>query len=342
MSDTGGDLLQQAEQLLKSGNKQSALPLLMEYVRHYPNSTRGWWVLSFAVSDAQKQIECVERILQLDPKNSSAHARLEKLKGNSVTRSSTVELKPSPPPAKKNSQFLQYAVLSVMGCVVVGLVGFSVVMFAQKYMSVPMQPESAPMEAVAFTPISLPATWTPTPTSTLIPTHTLISLTTPLPETSVSDSLTETSVPKSKIGPSSGYYAPGFSLTDVHTNSTVRLSDYKGKAVVIYFWATWCTICKTEMASMQAIYSGYQDDGLVFLGVDVRESAAQARDYSDALALTFPILDDSGGGVASQYEVMGFPTFYFIEPSGVISYIKIGGMDYWSFNTKIRELLKLE
>ena len=93
---------------------------------------------------------------------------------------------------------------------------------------------------------------------------------------------------------------------------------------------------------MEAAYKGYQDEGLVFLAVDVGESVAQAREYSDALDLTFPILNDSNQSIAAKYEIIGLPTFYFVEPSGVISSVRVGGMDYWSFNTKVRELLKLE
>jgi peroxiredoxin len=340
MDNMGGDLLQQAEQFLKDGNKQSALPLLVEYIRRNPNSARGWWMLSFAVSDPQKQIECVERILQMDPGNASARARLEKLKGNPAVQSSSPAVKHAPSKEKKNGKFLQYAVLSVMGCAVAGLLGFSVVMIAQRYQGTPLH--AVPTEAISFTQISLHATWTPTPTSTLLPTHTLAFLTTPLPKTAIVEALPGTSVPRSKIGLSPGFYAPDFSLTDVHANKTVKLSDYEGKAVVIYFWATWCAICKTEMPSMEGVYKGYQDDGLMLLAVNVGESASQARTYADGLDLTFPILNDAGKGVASNYEIIGYPTFYFIEPNGLVSSVKIGGMDYWSFNTRIRELLKLD
>lgn len=338
MDNMGGDLLQQAEQFLRSGDKQSALPLLVKHVRENPNSARGWWMLSFAVPDLKRQIECVERVLQIDPKNSSAHARLQTLKGNPSASSLTSAVKPAP--KKKNPQFLQYAMLSILGCAVVGLLGFSTAMIAQRYGNKPLQ--AIPSETVSFTQISLPATWTPTPTSTLLPTHTLVSLITQPPKTAVADGPTGTTVPRSKIGLSPGFYAPDFGLTDVHANETVRLSDYEGKVVVVYFWATWCVICKTEMPSMEGVYKGYQDDGLVILGINVGENAGQARAYADSLNLTFPVLNDSGRDVAADYEIIGFPTFYFIEPSGLVSSVKIGGMDYWSFNTRVKELLKLD
>jgi peroxiredoxin len=336
MNNMGGNTLQQAEQLLKSGNRQAALPILTEYLRQNPGSERAWWMLSFAINDSGKQQECVKRVLQINPQNSAARARLEKLNGISSTPKSASS------PSNRRGRILQYTVLSIMGCVVAGLVGYSGILFAQRYNAVPLQPAQATSTFVQQ--LSLPATWTPTPTASLIPTNTLN-----VPVTSVNQTLTpnpllktETPVPRSRVGPYAGYYGPSFGLMDVHTKKTVHLSDYEGRPVVIYFWATWCTICRTEMASMEAAYKGYQDEGLVFLAVDVGESAARAREYSDAMGLTFPILDDSNKSIARKYEIIGFPTFYFVETSGVISSVNVGGMDYWSFNIRVRQLLKLE
>jgi peroxiredoxin len=336
MNDMGGNFLQQAEQLLKSGNRQAALPILTEYLRQNPGSERAWWMLSFAINDSKKQLECVRRVLQINPQNSAALARLEKLKGGSFASKSASSH------SNRSGRILQYAVLSIMGCVMAGLLGYSTFMFTQRYNAAPRQPAEATSTFVEQ--LSMPATWTPTPTASLVPTHTLNAPLTSIIQTFTPNPFiaTETLVPKSKVGPYKGYYGPSFGLTDVHTQKTVHLSDYEGKSVVIYFWATWCAICKTEMPSMEATYKGYRDEGLVFLAVDVGESAAQAREYADALGLTFPVLDDSNKSVASKYEIVGFPTFYFIEPSGVISSVRIGGMDYWSFNTRVRQLLKLE
>jgi peroxiredoxin len=149
------------------------------------------------------------------------------------------------------------------------------------------------------------------------------------------------SVPRSQIGPRNGYYAPNFSLNNVNTNATTSLSDYEGQAVIIFFWATWCPYCKAEMPSIEMIYKAYADKGLTVLAVDVAEDASMARKYRDAHSLTFPILDDAGRDVSSKYEVTAFPTFFFVDPSGVISFINIGSVGYWGIDNKVKTMLGL-
>ena len=102
MAEQNNQNLQHAEQLLREGNKQEARTVLVEYVRSNPSSTRGWWMLSFALTDPKQQIECVERVLRLDPNYAPARARLEKLKGNINTQLSIPPFAESAPqPARQ-------------------------------------------------------------------------------------------------------------------------------------------------------------------------------------------------------------------------------------------------
>src|SRR5688572_23648911 len=96
MDDMGGDLLGQAEQFLKNGNKQAALPLLMEYARRNPGVARGWWMLSFAVTDPRQQIECLERVLRIDPNSIQAQTQLQKIRGESEPKTHPTEFDRSP------------------------------------------------------------------------------------------------------------------------------------------------------------------------------------------------------------------------------------------------------
>lgn len=356
----GENSLQYAEQLLREGKKQEALSLLAGYLRQHPNSAQGWWLLSFAIPDVKKQIECVERVLHIDSNNAPARARLEKLRGNasipppippfvdSVSpnkpeavseRLPKQDSQPSaiqkPMPGRKaNRRVLQYSVLAVMVCAAVGVLGFVAVMIAQG--RIPMQ--SA--QPASFTQISLPPTWTPTPTATRIASLTPYSTITPLTLPTLNVSPTSP-VPRSQVGPLNGYYAPNFSLNNVNNNAQTSLSDYEGQAVIIFFWATWCPYCKAEMPALQMIYQTYKDRGLTVLAVDVGENASQARNYRDAHSLTFPILDDAGRDVSSAYQVTAFPAHFFVDPSGVISSINIGGLDYWTLNNKVKAMLGL-
>ena len=87
------------------------------------------------------------------------------------------------------------------------------------------------------------------------------------------------------------------------------------------------------------VHEAYSDDGLVILAVNVGDGADAARQYGAAKNLTVSILNDAGRDVAADYAVTGYPTHYFIDASGMISSINVGGMDYWSLVNKVKQLL---
>jgi peroxiredoxin len=365
MAEQSNQILQNAEQFLREGRKQEARLTLVEYVRGHPSSTRGWWMLSFALTDPKQQIDCVERVLRLDPNYAPARSRLEKLKGNLTPQTAVspfIETAPSQPVAtpiqpstqspaqhprkKTNNMLLQFAVLGGMACVALGVFGFAAVMVVRGGSGVPMQSaQSVPqVQPAAVTPMSLPPTWTPPPTATLIATYTLAPTNTPIgvmPElaTPTVFVLPTVAMPKPPVGVVEGASALDFKLTNVNTDKKVRLSDYQGKAVIVFFWATWCQYCKMEMPEMEKVYRAYKDQGLVVLAVDVGETAGKARKYRDTNSLTFPILNDSESEVSSKYRVTGLPTQFFVNPSGVISSVNVGTMDYSSLNLMVRRIL---
>src|SRR5687767_7422125 len=94
MKPWGDTVLQDAEQLLREGRIQEARPLLVAHVQKDPSSARGWWLLSMALSDPKQQMDCLERVLRIDPNHAPAQARLSKLKG---------AVPPSPVPASVQS-----------------------------------------------------------------------------------------------------------------------------------------------------------------------------------------------------------------------------------------------
>ncbi|MBI5824946.1 MAG: TlpA family protein disulfide reductase [Chloroflexi bacterium] len=352
MAEQNGNALQHVEQLLREGKKQETLPFLAEHLRQQPNSAHGWWLLSFALPDVKKKIECVEWVLQIDPNSAPARARLEKLKGNGNTSafvSPFVEEAAPPSPAqpakqkqneqpaprrKKNSRIFQYVALGVMGCLLVGVLGFAAVVIVQS--RVPAQP----LQPVSFTEISLPPTWTPTPSASGLATQTLVSFVS-LQATPTLTATPTNAVPRSQIGPVVGSYAPDFTLLDINTNEMTSLSDYEGQAVIVYFWTTWCPFCEAQMPTVEMLYQRYKDEGLVILAVDVGESVAYALDYQAGHPMSYAILDDAGRVASSQYLVTAYPTYYFVDPSGLISYIQIGILDYWGFDAKVKTMLGL-
>ncbi|MBX3236379.1 MAG: redoxin domain-containing protein [Nitrospiraceae bacterium] len=124
--------------------------------------------------------------------------------------------------------------------------------------------------------------------------------------------------------PAAGMPATGFSLTDLNGKAH-SLEQYKGKVVLLNFWATWCKPCTTEMPAMQAAYDQLRDKGFVVLAVNELEDEAKVREHIATYKHTFPVLLDRQNQVANQYGVFGLPVSVFIDQQGVVQeYIKGG------------------
>jgi cytochrome c biogenesis protein CcmG/thiol:disulfide interchange protein DsbE len=123
--------------------------------------------------------------------------------------------------------------------------------------------------------------------------------------------------------PLSGGAAPDFTLTNLKGEAVV-LSQFRGRPVVLNFWATWCVPCREEMPLFQNAYKTHQDKGLVILALNFEEEANIARPYVEELGLTFEILLDHQATVAWQYRVTGLPITIFIDRQGIIQHIQIG------------------
>jgi cytochrome c biogenesis protein CcmG, thiol:disulfide interchange protein DsbE len=119
----------------------------------------------------------------------------------------------------------------------------------------------------------------------------------------------------------------------------VTLSDLRGKAVMINFWASWCGPCRIEIPHMIALYDEYRDSGLEILAVNVRESPAQVQDFADQLGMNFPILMDTNGQVAAAYFVRAIPMTFFVDSDGVIRFIHQGTLSEAALRDYIERLL---
>jgi len=108
-----------------------------------------------------------------------------------------------------------------------------------------------------------------------------------------------------------------FALNDLDGRN-VRLSDYKGKTILLYFMATWCPECRTTIPHLKEIYSLYNAKGLVLLTIDVMESREKASAFSKKYSLPFPTLLDGEGKVYQSYGVFGVPLTALIDRNGRI------------------------
>jgi peroxiredoxin len=124
--------------------------------------------------------------------------------------------------------------------------------------------------------------------------------------------------------PVAGMPAAEFTLADLNGQAK-SLSDYRGKIVLLNFWATWCKPCTTEMPAMQAMYDRLREKGFVVLAVNELEDDEKVREHIQAYKHTFPVLMDRENRVANLYGVYGLPVSVFIDEAGTVrSYIKGG------------------
>jgi peroxiredoxin len=125
--------------------------------------------------------------------------------------------------------------------------------------------------------------------------------------------------------PRVGHEAPSFALTDAG-GRTVALSDYRGRAVVVYFFATYCLPCRSEMPLLQQT-ARKQSGRLAILAVDKGEPAADVRSFAQEFHVSFPTLVDPNQSLWRQYHVEWPPQSFWIDRSGVIRAIHYGPMD---------------
>ena len=123
--------------------------------------------------------------------------------------------------------------------------------------------------------------------------------------------------------------APAFSLADMDGKS-YALADYRGKVILLNFWATWCPPCRHEMPAMERLYQRLRDRGFVVLAVNQWEEPDLVFAYTGDLNVfpSFPILFDPVSSVSQEYGVKGLPTSFVIDRDGRLVYRAIGGREF--------------
>jgi peroxiredoxin len=144
-----------------------------------------------------------------------------------------------------------------------------------------------------------------------------------------------------ELKPYKGKPLPDFELSDLKGGKH-KLSDYKGKVVLVNFWATWCPPCVKEMPSMQRLQDKYQDRDFQILAVNMGEDATTITIFLDKIKVNFPILMDSDGAVLKQWKIFAFPTTFLVDKEGNIAYGLFGGLEWDSPEAMavVDELLK--
>ncbi|CAM3792291.1 peroxiredoxin family protein [Marinicrinis lubricantis] len=133
-----------------------------------------------------------------------------------------------------------------------------------------------------------------------------------------------------KVGTQVGNMAPDFQLVSLD-GEEVKLTDYRGKKVLLNFWATWCPPCRVEMPHMEKFYNDFKTEEVVILGVNLthtEESVANVPIFVADFGLTFPIVFDEKGQVSKLYQVVAYPTTYLIDSDGIIREKFQGAINY--------------
>lgn len=140
--------------------------------------------------------------------------------------------------------------------------------------------------------------------------------------------------------PSTGFLANDFSLTGLDGRS-YQLSAFRGKPVILNFWATWCPPCRAEMPAFERVWQRYNQGDVVILAVNQRENPLTIERFEqNVVDVSFPILLDSQGEVSRLYAVMGLPTTFFIDAEGRIQAVSMGGMDEATLLASVQKIIK--
>jgi len=136
-----------------------------------------------------------------------------------------------------------------------------------------------------------------------------------------------------------GQRGPNFRLP-LFTGGEASLETWKGKLVVLNFWATWCTPCTAEMPTLETLWRDYRERGLVVVGVSVDRGAPRSliTPYLKGLDLTFPVLLDPQMETANTWRVAGVPATFLIRPGGEVVGMVVGAREWDSH--EMRALLE--
>ena len=148
---------------------------------------------------------------------------------------------------------------------------------------------------------------------------------------------------KSPVTSQSGYTriqkpAPEFSLP-LFNGDSFLLSRYHGRPVVINFWASWCPPCREEAVVLERAWRSYRDSGVMFVGVDLQDSRADAKAYLSEFDITYPNGLDTNGRITVDYGVVGLPVTFFINRFGVVERRWVGAIDERRLVAWIDEML---
>jgi len=132
--------------------------------------------------------------------------------------------------------------------------------------------------------------------------------------------------------------APEFTVQD--SDRSISLNQFRGKVVVLNFWASWCPPCVDELPSLMQLQTAMQDKGVVVVGIDIQDRDEAARTFLAEFGHSFPNAPDPAGRIAVDYGVYGVPETFFIDRNGRVRFKQVGALTDELARQRLDTLLK--
>jgi len=113
---------------------------------------------------------------------------------------------------------------------------------------------------------------------------------------------------------------PKITLPDLNRYNVTIPDDFKGKVVIIHFWAVWCRQCLEELSTLESLYTNYKRKGLIIVAINVGQSEEEVRSFVKKVKITYSVFLDPVRKVAKKYGVSGLPKTFILERDGLIKY----------------------
>ncbi len=144
--------------------------------------------------------------------------------------------------------------------------------------------------------------------------------------------------------PIAGNMAPEFSVQyydgyEWEDQTVSSLNDFKGKVVVLNFWASWCVECRYEADLLEQAWKDYRDADVIFLGVAYVDVEPKSREYLQEFSVTYPNAPDLRSLISGAYEITGVPETFIIDQQGEIAYVEIGPISAPTLYGQINQLI---
>jgi cytochrome c biogenesis protein CcmG/thiol:disulfide interchange protein DsbE len=134
--------------------------------------------------------------------------------------------------------------------------------------------------------------------------------------------------------------APALELPKLDGGGTGSLADYRGRVVVLNFWASWCEPCREESPMLERWHGRMSKRGGTVLGVDILDVTADAQEFIEKFGLTYPMLKDKDGDALESFGVVAYPETFVIDPEGRIAAVRRGPVDEAFMTAEVAPLLE--